>query len=157
MPKNFQEPEEDSTIIDNENYSPLDTPINEKPYTKANVRMSEADMMNDIPEPKFQPPPIDLTSKPNVEEPKKPPIEPMNSEMKDMPKKEQAKSQPVNLSYWSIGASYFHLASDEPIILCLESRRYTRSQSFHHFLTRSNKRLQYHNLVCTLINCVDCE
>lgn len=90
--KNFSEPEENSTIIENDSYSPLDTPINEKPYTKANVRLSEADMINDIPEPKFQPPPIDLSSKPATEQPKKPPVEPMNAEMKDMPKKEQAKS-----------------------------------------------------------------
>lgn len=92
MAKSFEEPEERNTIIDNDSYSPLDTPINEKAYTKANVRLSEADMMNDIPEPKFQPPPIDLSEKKATEQPKKPPIEPLNQEMKDMPKKEQEKS-----------------------------------------------------------------
>ena len=91
----YSEPEEGMTSIENANFSPLEQPINEKPYTRPNVTMSQEDMMSDIPEPSFAPPPIDLNRKkeevkaePKVKEAK----EPFNPEMKELPKKEQTKN-----------------------------------------------------------------
>lgn len=94
--KSYSEPEEDYSGVDNADYNPLEQPINEKPYTRPNVTLSEEDMMNDIPEPMFQPPPIDLGKKDKEAEEfvkeKKPPIEPLNKEMGDLPKKEKTQS-----------------------------------------------------------------
>jgi hypothetical protein len=64
MAKEFQEPEEkdldnnttDAEIIDD--FNPLDEAIIEKAYTKPNVRFNQKDMVGDIPEPSFIPPPM---------------------------------------------------------------------------------------------------
>lgn len=85
MANEYMEPEE----IGGE-YDPMGTPINEKPYTKPNVKINPKDLQEDIPVPSFQAPLIDL-DKPKFEEvtqpaPKK---EPLNREMNDLPKKDK--------------------------------------------------------------------
>lgn len=93
MAKEFVEPEEkelndnttEAEIIDD--FNPLGEPVNEKEYTKHNVRVDPNDFANPIPEPSFMPPPM---SEPMTEEQKtKKPIEPINPEMKDLPKKDK--------------------------------------------------------------------
>lgn len=93
MPKEFQEPEEKDMDVnlDNvqteDNFNPLDEAIIEKAYTKPNVRFNEKDMLGDIPEPSFVPPPMGTSS--SDEEKIKKPIEPLNREMNDLPKKDK--------------------------------------------------------------------
>lgn len=86
----FMEPEELSNEIGSD-YDPMGAPINEKPYTKHNVKINPKDLQGDIPEPSFQAPLIDL-DKPSLEEvpptPKKE-KEPFNKEMNELPKKEK--------------------------------------------------------------------
>lgn len=93
MSKEFQEPEEkeldnnttDAEIIDD--FNPLDEPIKEKSYTKPNVSFNQKELMSDIPEPSFMPPP--MGNEMNEEEKIKKPQEPLNREMKDLPKKDK--------------------------------------------------------------------
>jgi hypothetical protein len=93
MSKEFNEPEEkeinnsvqDAEIIDN--FNPLDEPINEKEYTKHNVRYNAKDMVGDIPEPSLMPPPMgDMMSQ---EEKIKKPIEPINTHLSDLSNKDK--------------------------------------------------------------------
>lgn len=89
MAKEFNEPEELANEKRNENYDPLSEPINEKAYTRPNVNINPADLQGDIPEPSFNPPPMDL-GKPKFDEmPKREPQPPINPEMRDMPKKDK--------------------------------------------------------------------
>lgn len=83
--KEFTEPEE--IISEDANWSPLDEPVNEKPYTQPNVKLDEKDINSRISEPSLQPPPIDLTTPPPKQENKK--EEPFNPEMQNMSKKDQ--------------------------------------------------------------------
>lgn len=83
---NFKEPEERKNDIDID-YNPLDEPVNEKPYTRANVNTDGMDMNRPIDEPSFTPPPIN--KKPNIPQDEKPPKpEPLNPDLKRAPKKE---------------------------------------------------------------------
>lgn len=92
MAKEYVEPEEkdlndnttDAEIIDD--FNPLGEPVNEKEYTKHNVRMNPNDFATDIPEPSFVPPPM---NEPLSEEQKtKKPIEPFNPQVNQMSKKD---------------------------------------------------------------------
>jgi hypothetical protein len=91
MPKEFQEPEEkdmDENFAQAEdNFNPLDEAIIEKAYTRPNVRFNDKDMLGDIPEPSFVPPPMGTSS--SDEERIKKPIEPLNKELNDLPKKDK--------------------------------------------------------------------
>ena len=95
MSKEYQEPEEQ--LLDNndlnaeivDNYNPLGEPVIEKPYTKPNVTFKQSDMIGDIPEPSFMPPP--MGGSPVVEEIKSKRVDapPVNPEMKDLSKKDK--------------------------------------------------------------------
>jgi hypothetical protein len=90
MSKNFQEPEEkdlDSNIEILDDFNPLDEAVNEKDYTRHNVKINPNDFNNPIPEPSFMPPPMSggLTN----EEKQKKPQEPFNPKMNEMPKKDR--------------------------------------------------------------------
>lgn len=89
MASKFSEPEEQGGNAYNVDYDPLGQPINEKPYTKPNVTIDPKDMMGDIPEPSFQPPPLDLGSPEFAEAAPKREPKPFNPEMNDLPKKEK--------------------------------------------------------------------
>jgi len=89
MAKEFQEPEEmemDNTeLVDD--FNPLDEAVNEKDYTKHNVKLNAKDFTSPIPEPTFTPPPMSggLTN----EEKDKKPAEPFNPKMKEMSTKDK--------------------------------------------------------------------
>lgn len=89
MANEFMEPEELGSQVGGE-YDPMGTPINEKPYTKPNVKINPKDLQGDIPEPSFTPPVIDL-GEPNLETPPQPKKErePFNKEMNDLPKRDK--------------------------------------------------------------------
>lgn len=72
-------------------YDPMGTPINEKSYTKPNVKINPNDLSGDIPEPSFQAPTLDLNEPPKFDEVKKEKVErePFNKEMNDLPKKDK--------------------------------------------------------------------
>jgi len=93
MSREFNEPEEkemndsvqDAEVIDN--FNPLDEPVNEKEYTKHNVRYNPKDMVGDIPEPSLMPPPMgDMMSQ---EEKIKKPLEPINPHLNDLSNKDK--------------------------------------------------------------------
>jgi hypothetical protein len=94
MNKEFQEPEEkilnstdDAIILDD--FNPLDEAVNEKEYTKHNVRVNPNDFNKPIPEPSFTPPPmtgmLNEKDKPKDIKPK----EPFNPQAKDMSSKDK--------------------------------------------------------------------
>lgn len=87
----YMEPEEIGGENEGFEYDPMGSPINEKPYTKPNVKINPKDLLGDIPEPSFQAPLIDLDN-PKFDEvppiPKKP-QEPLNKEMNELPKKDK--------------------------------------------------------------------
>ena len=93
MSKEFQEPEEkdlnsqEAEIIDD--FNPLDEAVNEKEYTKHNVKVNPNDFNTDIPEPSFTPPPMTggLTQEEKSSKPKE--KEPFNPQVKDMSKKDK--------------------------------------------------------------------
>jgi len=94
MSKEFQEPEEkelnkttEAEIIDD--FNPLDEAVNEKEYTKHNVRVNPNDFNSDIPEPSFTPPPMvgGLSQDEKSSKPKE--KEPFNPQVKDMSKKDK--------------------------------------------------------------------
>lgn len=94
MSKEFQEPEEkklndteDAIIMDD--FNPLDEAINEKEYTKHNVKVNPNDFNKPIPEPSFTPPPmtgmVNENEKPKDIRPK----EPFNPQAKQMTTKDK--------------------------------------------------------------------
>lgn len=94
MRKEYQEPEEkeidkniEAEIVDD--FNPLDEPVNEKEYTKHNVKINPNDFNSDIPEPSFTPPPMvgGLTQEEKSSKPKE--KEPFNPQVKDMSKKDR--------------------------------------------------------------------
>jgi hypothetical protein len=93
MSKEFQEPEEkelNSNLSDVEimdDFNPLDEAVNEKEYTKHNVKVNPNDFNADIPEPSFSPPPMSGGLK--QEEKNIKPKEPFNPQVKDMSKKDK--------------------------------------------------------------------
>ena len=82
--KEFLEPEEVSS-----GFNPLDSPVNEKSYTKPNVSFDPSEINTPIPEPVFTPPPINKTTE---EKKEKKPIEPFNEQLNDLPNKDKAMS-----------------------------------------------------------------
>ena len=94
MRKEFQEPEEkemdnqsEAEIVDD--FNPLDEAVNEKEYTKHNVKINPNDFNSDIPEPSFTPPPMigGLTQEEKSSKPKE--KEPFNPQVKEMSKKDK--------------------------------------------------------------------
>jgi len=71
------------------NYSILDQPINEKKYSRPNIKV-EQDLLNkDIPEAEFVPPPIDFGEPTVNKEPKKEKPNPIMPDMGDLSKKDK--------------------------------------------------------------------
>ena len=80
------EPEERKNYEDAQ-FNPLDEAVNEKTYSQPNVNASAAEFTRPIEEPRFAPPPMERKTI-HQDEPKKE-REPVNPEMRDMPKKEK--------------------------------------------------------------------
>lgn len=76
-----REPEKVEAVL-----NPLDEAVNEKRYTQPNVDAHNMDFTKPIEEPRFTPPPIQPRNIPTNDEPRK--REPINPEMKNIPKKE---------------------------------------------------------------------
>lgn len=76
-----REPEKVEAIL-----NPLDEPVNEKRYSQPNVDAHNMDFNQPIEEPRFAPPPLEKKNLQTNEEPRK--REPINPEMKNIPKKE---------------------------------------------------------------------
>jgi hypothetical protein len=92
MANKFEEEIKDGTPVE-EIVNPLDEAVNEKTYSKPNVNTSMDDLNRPIEEPKFTPPPFKKTSAPNIpsntdEGSTFRKREPINPEMKSLPKKE---------------------------------------------------------------------
>jgi hypothetical protein len=89
MPNQFEteivEPEERKNYEDAQ-FNPLDEPVNEKAYSRPNVNASATEFTKPIEEPRYAPPPIEK-KKLYEDEPKK--HEPINPELKDLPKKDK--------------------------------------------------------------------
>lgn len=76
-----KQPEQVEAIL-----NPLDEPVNEKRYSQPNVDAQSVDFNRPIEEPRFTPPPFEKKNLQSNEEPRK--REPINPEMKNIPKKE---------------------------------------------------------------------
>jgi len=91
MSKEFQEPEERELNESNkeifDDFSPLDEAVNEKEYTRPNVRFNSNDISGDIPEPSFMPPP--MTEPMNPEQKAKKPVEPLNPQTNELSNKDK--------------------------------------------------------------------
>jgi hypothetical protein len=72
----------------------LDEVVNEKSYARPNITVDAEKLSQSIPEPKFTAPPVDF-SKPPVEEKPKEKREPLNPDMKDLPKKDKQMASEV--------------------------------------------------------------
>jgi len=84
--QNNTEPEERQQPIIDADYNPLDEPVNEKSYSQANISASIDDLNKPIDEPRFTPPPLQKP-KPVLEQ-EEVKREPINPEMRKLPKKE---------------------------------------------------------------------
>jgi len=84
MAEQFNEPEEMSS-----NFDPMGVPVKEREYTKPNVSIDPSELSKDIPEPSFQPPPLNLDEPKIDAPPKRQPPKPVNDELTDLPKKDK--------------------------------------------------------------------
>jgi hypothetical protein len=80
------EPEERKNYEDAQ-FNPLDEAVNEKTYSQPNISASAAEFTRPIEEPRFAPPPMERKTIPQDEQKKE--REPVNPEMREMPKKEK--------------------------------------------------------------------
>jgi hypothetical protein len=80
--------------------NPLDEAVNEKVYTNASISANKEDLVKPIEEPRFTPPPIKKQTISVNQESKQEEREPVNPELKSLPKKEadMAASQMVTLA-----------------------------------------------------------
>ena len=89
MPKEFQteivEPEERKNYEDAQ-FNPLDEAVNEKAYSRPNVNTSGAEFTKPIEEPRYAPPPME---KKKLYEEQAKPKEPINPDLKELPKKDK--------------------------------------------------------------------
>jgi hypothetical protein len=89
MPKEFQteivEPEERKNYEDAQ-FNPLDEAVNEKAYSRPNVDSSGSEFTRPIEEPRYAPPPME---KKKLYEDQPKPKEPINPELKELPKKDK--------------------------------------------------------------------
>jgi len=89
MPKEFDteiiEPEERQNYEDAQ-FNPLDEAVNEKAYSRPNVNTSGSEFTRPIEEPRYAPPPME---KKKLYEDQPKPKEPINPELRDLPKKDK--------------------------------------------------------------------
>jgi hypothetical protein len=84
MPNKFDTEITDAEVIEVD-FNPLDEPVNEKKYSQPNVNVGDIDMTTPIGEPNFTPPPFQKKKTEAKEEKKRDPI---NSDLKGLPKKD---------------------------------------------------------------------
>jgi len=92
-------------------FNPLDEPVNEKRYSQPNVNVGDMDMNTPISEPNFTPPPFQKKKPETKEEPKK--REPVNPEMKGLPKKDVDMSAKAAAKMILQGYDWIHLLANK--------------------------------------------
>jgi hypothetical protein len=119
MPNQFDteivEPEERKNYEDAQ-FNPLDEAVNEKTYSRPNVNTSDADFTRPIEEPRYAPPPMEK-KKLYDDDPKKKEREPINPELRDLPKKdkEMAASQMAKMIIQ--GYSWMHDLANKGLMI----------------------------------------
>lgn len=119
MPNQFEteivEPEERKNYEDAQ-FNPLDEAVNEKTYSRPNVNTSGAEFTRPIEEPRYAPPPMEK-KKLYEDDPKKNQREPINPELRDLPKKdkEMAASQMAKMIIQ--GYSWMHDLANNGLII----------------------------------------
>lgn len=119
MPNQFDteivEPEERKNYEDAQ-FNPLDEAVNEKTYSRPNVNTSGTEFTKPIEEPRYAPPPMEK-KKLYDDDPKKKEREPINPELKDLPKKdkEMAASQMAKMIIQ--GYSWMHDLANKGLMI----------------------------------------
>jgi len=119
MPNQFDteivEPEERKNYEDAQ-FNPLDEAVNEKTYSRPNVNTSGSEFTKPIEEPRYAPPPMEK-KKLYDDDPKKKEREPINPELKDLPKKdkEMAASQMAKMIIQ--GYSWMHDLANKGLMI----------------------------------------
>lgn len=83
--REFSEPEEMRETTVDVDFNPLNEQVNEKVYSQPNINASTEELNRPISEPSFTPPPLNKKPQFQAEQPKR---EPVNPEMRNLPKKE---------------------------------------------------------------------
>jgi hypothetical protein len=91
-------------------FNPLDEAVNEKKYTQPNVTATSIDINTPISEPTFTPPPFQKKV-PKPEEQKK--REPLNSDLKDLPKKDKEMSAKAAAKMILQGYEWIHTLANK--------------------------------------------
>lgn len=89
MASKFQEEIKTSVTSTEPDYNPLDEAVNEKKYSQANINTAGIDMTKPIDEPTFTPPPFQKKAPTTGKPEEKVKRDPVNPEMRNIPKKEQ--------------------------------------------------------------------
>ena len=119
MPNQFDteivEPEERKNYEDAQ-FNPLDEAVNEKTYSRPNVNTSGSEFTKPIEEPRYAPPPMEK-KKLYDDDPKKKEREPINPELRDLPKKdkEMAASQMAKMIIQ--GYSWMHDLANKGLMI----------------------------------------
>lgn len=118
MPNQFEseivEPEERKNYEDAQ-FNPLDEAVNEKTYSRPNVNLSGEEFTKPIEEPRYAPPPIEKKKLYDDDAKKK--AEPINPELRDLPKKdkEMAASQMAKMIIQ--GYSWMHDLANKGLLI----------------------------------------
>lgn len=91
----------------------LDTPVNEKSYSRPNVSAGER-LNTPIPEPTFTPPPVDFSKPPTTEKPKQ---EPINPEMAELGKKDKEMASEVLAGMILDGYGMLHMLANKGLMV----------------------------------------
>lgn len=107
-----------------ENFNPLSVPINEKPYTGSSVNATAEQLARPIGEPTFTAPPqpaaaaTGSTGGDNNQQsrPKPPPQQPVNEELRDLPKKDKKKASLHMAQMVITGYEFMHQLASKAIV-----------------------------------------
>jgi len=119
MPNRFDteivEPEERKNYEDAQ-FNPLDEAVNEKTYSRPNVNTSDADFTKPIEEPRYAPPPMER-KKLYDDDPKKKEREPVNPELRDLPKKDKELAASQMAKMILQGYSWMHDLANKGLLI----------------------------------------
>lgn len=119
MPNRFDteivEPEERKNYEDAQ-FNPLDEAVNEKTYSRPNVNTSDTDFTKPIEEPRYAPPPMER-KKLYDDDPKKKEREPVNPELRDLPKKDKELAASQMAKMILQGYSWMHDLANKGLLI----------------------------------------
>jgi len=119
MPNRFDteivEPEERKNYEDAQ-FIPLDEAVNEKTYSRPNVNTSDTDFTKPIEEPRYAPPPMER-KKLYDDDPKKKEREPVNPELRDLPKKDKELAASQMAKMILQGYSWMHDLANKGLLI----------------------------------------